>query len=624
MKKLVLIFLVLTGIHLLSSQTLIPNGASWKYLDDGSDKGTAWRDLSFDDSGWKEGAAQLGYGDGDETTVISYGNSSSNKHVCYYFRKIINIDNPSANKYLKISLLRDDGAVVYINGKEVVRSNMPSGTINFNTFASHTVGGTDENTFYKYEISSSVLKKRENIIAVEVHQRSHTSSDVSFDLKLEFGILDYFKKDPYVLYTGNNDEMLVIWQMTEKQNCELTYGKDSTFSAGKINTSEYGNDHQHKVILRGLDIDEKYFYKVSVNDTIFKCGSFNTGLPDTAKNVTFFAYGDTRSIPGYHNIVAVRIMSDIEKNNLAQTFIINSGDLVSDGNSESSWNDEFFNTSYPIIIYLLANLPYLSAIGNHEGQGVLFKKYFPYPMFMNNRFYYSFDYGPVHITVIDQETSYYKGSTQYNWIVNDLSSSNKIWKIAVFHKPGWSAGGHSNNSYVQDILQPLFEKYNVSMVINGHNHYYSRAVVNGINHITTGGGGAPLYPPNASYPNIVKIDKSNHYCKLEINGDTLHFSAIRSNGHLIEDFEVIQNHTAVNDYSKSDNNWYVYTGANNIIIKTEIPSGKIEVYDNWGRKIITKNVNTNKTEVNPYQTGIYYIRYILNDKMSIKKVVYIK
>ena len=604
----------------LISQILISEGSSWKYLDDGSNQETFWQNLSYDDSAWSTGNSQLGYGDGDENTVISYGDTSSNKHICYYFRKIIDITNPSSNTGLKISILRDDGAVVYINGVEVIRSNMPSGDIYYNTFAASTVSGSNEDTFYEYQIPSTTLNTGQNIVAIEIHQRSQSSSDVSFDFKLEFTELNSFKKVPYVLYPGNNDQMLVTWQLINTETCELKYGTDTNYTLGTINTTEYGSDHQHKVLLNGLTPEQKYYFKVTTNNTTIKYGSFNTGLSDTENSVTFFAYGDTRTNPEDHDTVAARIFSDINQNNLNQTFILNSGDLVSNGDSENSWDDEFFNQSYTNITYLLANLPYLTAIGNHEGQGELFEKYFPYPMFMNNRYYFSFDYGPVHVTAIDQETDYSQGSVQYNWIVNDLSSSNKTWKIVVLHKPGWSAGGHSNSTDVQNILQPLFEQHQVSLVLTGHNHYYARAIVNNVQHITTGGGGAPLYSPDASYPNIVTVDQSNHYCKLEINGENLHFSAIRSDGSLIEDFS-IQSYTTGIDENQLDNNWYVYTYDNKIIVKTKKLDGKIEIYDNLGRLVYKSMVRDELTYYPEEGTGVFFVRYIVDGKFNVKKVI---
>ena len=623
MKKAILTLFFLLTIHFVFSQVLIPKGSFWKYLDDGSNQGTSWREVSFNDNGWSSGKAQLGYGDGDENTKISYGSSSNNKHICYYFRKTFTVSDPNAASGLNISLLRDDGAVVYINGFEVARSNMPSGNISYSTVAASTVSGSAEGAYYKYNISSSILNAGNNIIAVEVHQRSSSSTDLSFDLKLEFGDYNYYKKLPYVIYPGSNNEMIVLWQLKDTETCTFKYGTDTNYSNGTITTNEYSTDHQHKVALTGLSVDQKYYYQVSVDNSSVREGSFNTGAPDSAQTMTFFAYGDTRSNPDDHDQVAARIMSDISQNNLKQTFVMNSGDLVSNGDLESSWQSEFFNQQYTHITELLGNLPYMSAMGNHEEQGILFGKYFPYPMFQNNRYYYSFDYGPAHITVIDEETDFLQGSTQYNWIVNDLSSTNKGWKIVMLHKPGWSAGGHSNSTEVQNTLQPLFKQYNVKVVITGHNHYYARASVNGVQHITTGGGGAPLYDPDSSYPNIIKVDKSNHYCKLEINNRKLHFSAIRSDGSLIEAFNVqIPNadnietiNSLVSIYPNPASSYVIVEGdeinrikitdINGRIIKQLFPSGEII------NRISLSNINK----------GLYLVFIKTPKEVTVKKII---
>jgi hypothetical protein len=166
---------------------LIAAGGSWKYLDNGSNQGTAWRATSFSDATWKTGIAELGYGDGDETTVVSYGPSSTNKYITTYFRKSFNVADVTALSALELHLLRDDGAVVYINGTEVYRSNMPTGTITYTTLAPG-FGDVPEGVFVKTNISKDHLVNGTNIIAVEVHQNSASSSDLSFNLKLN-GIL---------------------------------------------------------------------------------------------------------------------------------------------------------------------------------------------------------------------------------------------------------------------------------------------------------------------------------------------------------------------------------------------------------------------------------------------------
>ncbi|ADL51710.1 metallophosphoesterase family protein [Clostridium cellulovorans] len=163
---------------------LIPLGASWKYFDKGSDLKTSWRELNFHDSSWPSGLAELGYGDGGESTVISYGPNVYKKYITTYFRKHFTIGNTSIYKSLILRIRKDDGAVVYLNGKEVYRTNMPSGTIEYNTLALNALDGIDEISLEKAIIDTSYLKNGDNVIAVEIHQVSPSSSDISFDFQL--------------------------------------------------------------------------------------------------------------------------------------------------------------------------------------------------------------------------------------------------------------------------------------------------------------------------------------------------------------------------------------------------------------------------------------------------------
>ena len=184
MKKTLLLF---TGLiffsNLLSQTTLISYGSAWKYLDNGTNQGTAWRATAFNDASWASGNAELGYGDGDEATVVSYGPNANNKYTTTYFRKAITVANPSAFTSLTLSIFRDDGAVVYINGTQRFRTNMPSGNISYTTKASSDASD-DGNTAQTIALAPSVLVAGTNVIAVEIHQRTASSSDISFDLQL--------------------------------------------------------------------------------------------------------------------------------------------------------------------------------------------------------------------------------------------------------------------------------------------------------------------------------------------------------------------------------------------------------------------------------------------------------
>src|SRR5215207_6162856 len=158
--------------------TLVPTGAVWKYLDNGSNQGTAWRATSFNDSTWPSGPAQLGYGDGDEATTVGFGADSNNKFITTYFRRAFSVTNAAAFNALTLRLMRDDGAVVYLNGVEVWRSNMPAGTVGFLTTASVAIAGADESTFVQMTLSPSLLVNGTNALAVELHQSGGTSSDI--------------------------------------------------------------------------------------------------------------------------------------------------------------------------------------------------------------------------------------------------------------------------------------------------------------------------------------------------------------------------------------------------------------------------------------------------------------
>jgi len=194
--------------------TLIATGSVWKYLDNGSDQGSAWQAIAFNDSGWSNGPAQLGYNDGDERTVVGYGPNAAAKYITTYFRHAFVVSNYQAFTSLNLRLLRDDGAVVYLNGSEVYRNNMPAGAISYTTLASAGVSGTDESTYYPSAVNPGYLVPGTNVVAVEMHQNSGGSSDISFDFELT-GVQSYIA--PYFT--------------TQPQSQTVAAGSNATFSA---------------------------------------------------------------------------------------------------------------------------------------------------------------------------------------------------------------------------------------------------------------------------------------------------------------------------------------------------------------------------------------------------------
>ncbi len=184
-------YMVRTGDVLLTglpTESAVETGSTWQFLDDGTNQDVAWRDQDFDDSSWISGAAQLGYGDGDEQSLIGFGGNSAQKFITTYFRHEFELQDASRIDELRLSLLRDDGAAVYLNGTLLVRSNLPV-AYNYLTPSTTNITGSSETRFVNFNLlaanlAEGTLREGRNVLAVEVHQSSGTSEDVSFDLSL--------------------------------------------------------------------------------------------------------------------------------------------------------------------------------------------------------------------------------------------------------------------------------------------------------------------------------------------------------------------------------------------------------------------------------------------------------
>lgn len=158
-----------------ASMQLIMNNDTWKYYDQGAAPAN-WTSGSFNDSGWSSGPAPLGYKMTGVKTTVSYGDNPDQKHPTTYFRKTISLKStPTRSDVFLLNYQVDDGFVVYVNGKEAGRFNMPSGQISFNSFSSSYADDTPLTG--TLELSSSLFKSGSNVIAVEIHNNKYASSD---------------------------------------------------------------------------------------------------------------------------------------------------------------------------------------------------------------------------------------------------------------------------------------------------------------------------------------------------------------------------------------------------------------------------------------------------------------
>lgn len=160
--------------------TLKPFGSVWKYNDSAATTPDFWTTRTFDDSTWKSGSGPLGVGNGDEATKVA--NRYNTTNFTTWFRSTISLPSvPSGG--ITLGVVADDGAVVYVNGVEVKRINMPTGVIDNDTKASSWISGTAEYGVTSFSVPASALVTGTNQLAVEIHRVTTTDGDIRFDLQ---------------------------------------------------------------------------------------------------------------------------------------------------------------------------------------------------------------------------------------------------------------------------------------------------------------------------------------------------------------------------------------------------------------------------------------------------------
>jgi len=221
-------------------------------------------------------------------------------------------------------------------------------------------------------------------------------------------------------------------------------------------------------------------------------------------------YGDTRTDHVSHRRVVDAIMK------VRPTAVFHTGDLVEDGLNPSHW--AVFNR---IISPLIKTARFYPALGNHENDSRLYFDNFDLP---NNERWYSVEVDGIHFIVLDSNSDIGKGSEQYQWLEHDLQSIGRktSFVIAIFHHPPFSSGPHAEDEKsLRKSIVPLFEKYGVDMVFNGHVHAYERSLINNIHYIVTGGGGAPLHDQVRANPHSQVFIKAHHFCRVTVRDNLL-------------------------------------------------------------------------------------------------------
>jgi len=305
--------------------------------------------------------------------------------------------------------------------------------------------------------------------------------------------------------------------------------------------------YQHEAQLTGLSASTPYTYGISVGGT--DAGSvdgFTTAPSPGMGTVRFIAFGDSGVGSTAQRQLASLMTAD------TFDFALHTGDVVYGVSSGVGAGGYLQLHSWFFDIYRnwLRSRPVFPSIGNHDDEAnraAPYRDLFVLPPNGGSTVYpdhaeryYSFDYGPAHFVVLDTELAFQDVSRrqeQTAWLIDDLTRTSQPWKIAVFHRSPFSAGGeHGSDLTVRREFAPIFEAYGVRLALSGHEHDYERTVPwketsNGapVTYIVTGGGGAPLYAAGVA-PWTAASRSAHHYIRGSISTCSIHVEAIGLDG----------------------------------------------------------------------------------------------
>lgn len=491
---------VAAGAADLPPAALIIKGSEWKYHDDGTSPEPNWRAPAFDDSGWKSGRAKLGFSDG-AVTPLNPGKDPKHRPPTYYFRRAFQVPDPALLRDLHLGLLRDDGAVVYLNGKEVARSNLPAGEIRHETLAKTAATQQGELRYFPFKLDPADLVPGRNVMAVEVHQNSVTSSDLGFDLQLsslaeplpaataraDASVL----RGPY-LQQAAPTAITIRWRTAKPATGVVRYGPDPATLTESATESAPVTDHA--VTLAGLSPATTYHYSIGTNATTLAGGDgttrFTTPPPaGTPKPTRIWVLGDA----GTNTVAQARVRNAFYQHTADRLpdLCLLLGDNAYDRGTDVEYQKAFFGM-YPA---MLRQVPFWSCLSNHDtAQSVAHVNTYPYFHIFTfptkgecggvpsgTEHYFSFDCANIHFISLDSMTSNRSPTgPMATWVTKDLAATTATWIIVLFHHPPYSKGSHDSDQEkgmveMRRQLLPILEQGGVDLVLNGHSHCYERS-----------------------------------------------------------------------------------------------------------------------------------------------------
>ena len=413
---------------------------------------------------------------------------------------------------------------VVVNAGNDVNTSLTDGTVDVTMNGSVASGGSTINSwaFTKYPIdiadpTFSVPADALDVTVTFTEDGTYTlilTADDGQNLVRDSLVVDVVGDAPPWLAGVTTDSVYVCLEVDTTDDATVEFGTTTGYGSSAFTESTDATSNStyvHNVRLTGLLPNTVYNYQVTHDSSVSDNYTFRTA-PEPGTPAHFGFAAASRSNAYNHNIVAAHIALQ------NPDMMIYGGDLC-DTNTYASWTSEWF---VPNQAALNAIAPFVNAAGNHEGWGIdtlAFTESDSGTDGEGGSGYFSYDYGDVHILVLNTEISYSQGSAQWNFAAADLAASNAKFKIVAAHKPAISYGMHGSDPDMFNMTTQLFETNGVNFVLAGHDHFYQRNEKNGIYHMVIGTMGVDPTSPGTPGQYHVYSEKTECFGVFDTDGD---------------------------------------------------------------------------------------------------------
>ena len=557
---------------------LIDFDANWRYHDKDEDLGTAWVRPDFDDSGWSEGPALLGYDTADRRGRWPEPGLQTELQpnlITYYFRTTFDYEGPTQGVSLNLQHIIDDGAVFYLNGVELGRTElMPEGDIAHNTRTTTWTNPSIEDA--EFELDPSLLRRGRNVLAVSVHNQSPNSSDICLGAKLT--VTEDTALPPALYLSWQRDPtstMTIQWHLDEHDHStRLVYAP-----AGSDDYRE-ANVDTHPMVFSGRPIYTAELTGLRPgSDYKFRILREQRGASSpTLRFRTMPATADERPI-------RIAVGGDVlhryewmartnrEAARMDPDFIVWGGDLAyADGREDriDRWYTFFRAMNETLILDDGRVIPVVMGIGNHEIVGHFYwgadrgrdtyedtdeyresiaPYYYNMFAFPGHPGYGVLDFGDyMSIILLDTDHSGPVEGTQTDWLAETIAQRDGVPHIIpVYHYPAFPSVRDFFGAVPTRIREhwiPHFERHGVRIAFENHDHAYKRTVpikaerehADGIVYIGDGAWGVSTREVHvaAETPYLAKSISERHFILLTIKGETQDLKVFSEHGNIID------------------------------------------------------------------------------------------